>query len=65
MTENLVAAAAFYSALGLRRGSDWRVVRAEDGTPVAKCVTPEAWQRAHAAMNAAVACLSGGWWSPE
>ena len=65
MTENLIAGAELYSALGLRRGVDWDVVRLGDGTPVAKCLTPEAFSKASNAMDSAVGVLSGGWWSAE
>jgi hypothetical protein len=65
LTENLIAGAEFYAALGLRRGTDWDVTRTKDGTPVAKCLTAEAFGKAHAAMNAAVGIMSGGWWAGE
>lgn len=64
LTENLVAAAAFYAAIGLHKGTDWTITRRSDGTPVARCLTPEAFARAHNAMNAAVGIMSGGWWEP-
>jgi hypothetical protein len=65
MTENLVAGAEFYSAIGLRRGVDWEVSRLSDGTPVAKCLTAEAFDKASNAMDSAVSVLSGGWWAAE
>jgi hypothetical protein len=59
LTENLVAAEAFYTAIGLRRRTDWEVARMEDGTPVAMPRTAEAQRKLRAAMNAAVKCLNG------
>jgi hypothetical protein len=61
VTENLIAAEALYSSLGLRKGADWIVGRADDGTPLAMAATAEAAARIDAAMDAAVACLRGRW----
>jgi hypothetical protein len=61
MTENLIAAEMLYSAIGLRKGTDWKVGRADDGTPLAMPATAEAAARIDSAMDAAVACQRGRW----
>jgi hypothetical protein len=53
MTENLTAAEALYSAIGLTKGTDWKVGRADDGTPLAMPCTPEAADRIDTASSAA------------
>ena len=64
MTENLVAGEAFFAAIGLRKDTDWAVTRLSDGTPVAKCLTPEAFSRAANVLDSAVRVVTGGWWVP-